>query len=361
DVNLEWIHYSISNTYNYISLTNTWNDTQSADGSWTINDATQNCAVYLNTAVFYKFAQIDVIGKFKNDDTIYEGKVNVIISLGDNTDLHNLVFNHVASQLDATDILHNILETRREDGMLNEKGDFCLDSEYMMYDISYSVPTSSSAIIESTPAKIVDTGSADYGRYLVTINPEGFYTTKASVGINVTIEIKEGYGISDTSLTQETRTLYFTTPPALTPDNYGFSNDSVFNSVKYQVFQQLPADERIASTGFAEASGKVTNSTGRYILLRDLIYCDSLHFSLDETVTDTSNAAVYDLMRLIEWASGTDKVAASAIGLNGSYTGNTTITDYDLTYKNGGTYTSLPSGTVLTTTAPASQTTSGTY
>ena len=96
-------------------------------------------AVYLNTAVFYTYAQIEVTGKFQGDETIYTGNVNVIIKLGENKELNDLVFNYVDSRLQEIDVLQNILDTRLKYGLKNERGDFYLDKKYMTFSLSYAV------------------------------------------------------------------------------------------------------------------------------------------------------------------------------------------------------------------------------
>lgn len=313
DIRLEKIEYSVSNTYNYITIDKTGNER----------------AVYLNTAVFYTYAQIEVTGKFQGDETIYTGNVNVIIKLGENKELNDLVFNYVDSRLQEIDVLQNILDTRLKYGLKNERGDFYLDKKYMTFSLSYSVPPASQGIISG----IEETADG----YWIKINPEGFYTSETEIGISVTIRLESS------ATNTETRILYFTVPPVLKPDDEGFSNLSVFNSVKYQVFSQLPEAEKSETTisddvaarlallppygantryetGFDINAGAtiLENTTKAYIFLWDAERCSKLDFYIGETELETDNYEVYRLMLLLQWATGTEKKAANAVaeGLN---------------------------------------------
>lgn len=313
DIRLEKIEYSVSNTYNYITIDKTGNER----------------AVYLNTAVFYTYAQIEVTGKFQGDETIYTGNVNVIIKLGENKELNDLVFNYVDSRLQEIDVLQNILDTRLKYGLKNERGDFYLDKRYMTFSLSYAVPPASQGIISG----IEETADG----YWIKINPEGFYTSETEIGISVTIRLESS------ATNTETRILYFTVPPVLKPDDEGFSNLSVFNSVKYQVFSQLPEAEKSETTisddvaarlallppygantryetGFDINAGAtiLENTTKAYILLWDAERCSKLDFYIGETERETDNYEVYRLMLLLQWATGTEKKAANAVaeGLN---------------------------------------------
>lgn len=313
DIRLEKIEYSVSNTYNYITIDKTGNER----------------AVYLNTAVFYTYAQIEVTGKFQGDETIYTGNVNVIIKLGENKELNDLVFNYVDSRLQEIDVLQNILDTRLKYGLKNERGDFYLDKKYMTFSLSYSVPPASQGIISG----IEETADG----YWIKINPEGFYTSETEIGISMTIRLESS------AANTETRILYFAVPPVLKPDDEGFSNLSVFNSVKYQVFSQLPEAEKSETTISDDVAARLTllppygantryetgfdinagatileNTTKAYILLWDAERCSKLDFYIGETESETDNYEVYRLMLLLQWATGTEKKAANAVaeGLN---------------------------------------------
>ena len=205
DIGLADLHYTVHSSYSFVSLTE--------GGS----------GVYLNSATFFTFAQMSVTGTFTDGET-EEGTVNIIIELGNNSELYDLVFAFVEKKFGAVDILQNILDTRAVYGAKYERGDFYLDAEYQGIGISYAPATKGAGITSIT---------VENGKWHAAVDPTGFATTESSVGIVVTVK-KEG----DTS-GGISRTLYVTAPGVIKPDNVGFANYSVFNSVKYQVTEAV--------------------------------------------------------------------------------------------------------------------------
>jgi hypothetical protein len=84
----------------------------------------------------------------------------------------------------------------------------------------------------------------------VSVDPAYFNSVDSQVGIKVSVSLKDSGTDKPTS-----RVLFFDTPAVIKPDSAGFANLSVFNSVKYQIYNQLPTDERgpDAASGFTEA------------------------------------------------------------------------------------------------------------
>lgn len=312
DIGLVNLSYSVLNAYNFISLDN--------------SDGCQ--AVYLNSATFYTFAQLNMIGDFGGGE-VYESTVNVIIELGANAELYELTFKHVEKSLSDVDILQNMLDTRVKYGMYNERGDFYLGSKYQTVNISYSKVDGYDAV-----EKIELEGDA----YHVYINADYFKSTQAAVAVKVKVNIDgDAFGSE--------RILYFKTPAVIKPDVYGFGNESVFHSVKYQLLQQLPEYERLEEsersqdgedpekteraerlsklppfsadtvydTGFVESNGLVTDLTSEYILQADIVRCKELYFSLAQTKTGTSNDTAYDMVRVLQWATSDKKTALGDI------------------------------------------------
>ena len=306
DIGLESIEYSVSTLYNYISC--------DIDGSG-------DSYAYLNTSVFYDYAQINVKGTFKNGEE-YTGVVNVIISLGDDSDLQNKVFRYIDGLLSEVNVLENILSTRRDEGMLHERGDFYLPPKYMTYAISYSIPESSKNVIKeivSPGASYTDNNGEgkvnESDMYLIRLNPEHFYSSETAIGINITIKLES----ADTG--SETRILYFNAPAVIKPDESGFENLGVFNSIKYQIYQQLADDERDGESGFTVSGSTLTSNTGAYILRRDAEVATKITLQIKGDTSATDNKAVYTLMRLIEWATGkTAGLPASSVWSSGGST-----------------------------------------
>lgn len=320
DIGLTNITYKVQNAYNFISL-----DTRSAGIK----------AVYLNTATFYTFAQIDVTGDFSFNSSLgknetYEATVNVLIELGSNSDLYDLAIDHVEKQASEIDILQNILDTRVKYGMGNERGDFYLPSVYQTIAISYS--KIGNAVSDIKP----ETDENGVLRYHFYINAEEFLSSESSVGIKVTVKMS-----GDQTSTGQSRNIYVNAPAVIKPDENGFSNYSVFSSAKYQTFSQLAdyekADSSAAgytgttdpdataraarlallptgdlkgySTGFVIAGETITNKTGDYILVRDAEQegVKNLTFTVADLSGEKSNSSVYRFVQLLNWATGSEK------------------------------------------------------
>ncbi len=321
DIGLTNITYKVQNAYNFISL-----DTGSAGIK----------AVYLNTATFYTFAQIDVTGDFGYNSSLgkqetYEATVNVLIELGSNSDLYDLAIDHVEKQASEIDILQNILDTRVKYGMGNERGDFYLPSVYQTIAITYSGIGSAVSKIEP------ETDESGKMRYHVFIDAEKFLSSESSVGIKVTVKM------SGDHTTGQSRNIYVNAPAVIKPDEDGFANYSVFSSAKYQTFTQLADYEkadssafgytgktdpdataraaRLAllpttgltgySTGFVIDTDKktITNKTGDYILVRDAEQegVKNLTFTVADLSGEKSNSSVYRFVQLLNWATGSEK------------------------------------------------------
>ena len=328
NVGLEEITYSQVSTYNFISL----------DQSATDTDGNKGVALYLDTPTFETFAQINIVGKFANDDTEYEGVVNVIISPGYDTSLNDLVFEHTEQLLNNVDVLQNILDTRKLNTMAGEKGDFTLDGTYNTYYIQYTIPSSSEKAISkvigysdedcnnevaSISGAYDSSDSSTYFteeqmkqivKYKICLNPEGFNYNESQFGVNVILMMPTTSGSPNSA----SRIQYFTCPGVIKCDSNGFSNMSVFNSVKYQVWTDLKKtsdesynndvksdDYTLSSdnTSFTISNNVVTNHTGAYILKHDAYFCTTLAFDTTEKYTSTDNHIIYGLSKLIDWAT----------------------------------------------------------
>ena len=339
------IKYSLISTYNFISI-----DQNAVD-----SDNKHGVAVYLAEATFQTFAQISVSAKFIGDDTAYTGVVNLIINTGYNTELNELVFNKIDSDLDNINILQNILNTRKEAGMIGENGNFTMKSNYQSYFISYGIPLSSKDVISKIIGYQVDESDnktlikeITYGTdftindikninlYEVVINPEGFGTNPTDFGINTILVMPTGASINTVSRVQ-----YFNCPGVIKPNSDGFSNLSVFNSTKYQVWYQL-AHEISSEKGndnvedldytttsdtasFTISNNILTNHTRAYILRHDAELCTKLAYNLSETITNTDNHIIYGLSKLIDWA-----VSDTRISLSERFSSDTTFNETNL-------------------------------
>ena len=329
DIGLIKLEYHVTNTYNYISI----GETVKGDATDTVPSA----YAYLNTPVFYTYAQIQITGYYSAEE-YYTDTVNVIISLGDNTELVNMVFRYVENLLNKVDILENILTTRKADGMANEKGDFTLPIGYMTYEITYSKPENdenANAISAITPIYSGEGDDQILSGHRISVDPAYFNSIDSQVGIKVSVSLK---GSGTSHVTPTSRVLYFNTPAVIKPDAAGFENLSVFSSVKYQIYNQLPVDERGPdnASGFAINGGTLVNNTGAYILVHDAKHNSITSLVLDlaaPTAADTVNSKVYTFSRLLEWATADTVYAASTVWTNGGSTtsdGKEYVTDKEL-------------------------------
>ena len=324
DIGLVGLSYTVQNAYNFVSLYKDGNDT----------------AIYLNAATFYTFAQVTVTGDFGNGE-VYTENVNVLIELGRDSELYDLAFSNVEKKLSEVNILQNILDTRLKYGMQNERGDFYLESSYQSVAIEYEPMASAGGVVSATALETDET-SAFYGWYHISVDSTKFSSSESSAGVRVTLKIQNDPH-------PPTRILYFNVPAVIKPDDRGFENYSVFNSVKYQTFTSLPEEERQQSTVSAEAEERLaalpritaeyatgfnvsggttkllTNATADYILVRDTQYVKKLSFAVGMTSgASDSHVAAYKLALLLDWATGsTEKELPFAIdGVDSSVKSN---------------------------------------
>lgn len=127
DLGLINIEYSIEPLYYFISITD-------EDSSSHVND------LYLTEATFQVYAEVTATGYFSSTER-YVGTIGIVIELGENAELQNIVFEYVEGYLNNIDVLQNIIDTRVLYGMANEKGDFTLPVTYTGFSIQYTMPT----------------------------------------------------------------------------------------------------------------------------------------------------------------------------------------------------------------------------
>lgn len=321
DIGLTNLTYTVKSGYNFITF-----------------DSTAQ-AVYLNSATFYTFAQMTVTGDFGDGET-YTENVNVIIELGSNSELYELVFSYVEKTINDVDILQNMLDTRVMYGAKYECGDFYLPAEYQGIAITCAPATANGSGISAITKETVKGEEM----WRVTVDPTNFTSGESSQGIKVSVK-KEG----DTSGGQN-RVLYVVAPAVIKPDSDGFANYSVFNSVKYQTVQKYSyavddndkLEERIKAlptvtvseadneldvskrTGFVTNSdGTVTNTTADYILAVDVNRVSELKLYVgNDSGASNSHNKAYQFAQLLAWATGGDKadLPVTVTGYSGAAT-----------------------------------------
>lgn len=302
--------------------------------------------LYLNNITLNNYASITITGNFGNDET-YSTNINISISVGSNTQLLERTFTQISEELSQISILGNILSTRIQSGMANEKGDFSLSVRYLDQETNqlsedYSVEYSGeSNIIPSITYNSVT------GKYDFSINPEYFNEYETTVAFTAKVYYRKG----QSGATFKDRTFYITVPAALHIKDFG--TISIYNATKYQVFNQLPAGEKTGTTGYTVSGSSLTDNNLDYILLRDIVgdadylaqynhnntsYLEKINYTSSNYATgteslsyltsstnptSTTDTLAYDFARLIEWATGDTRVTASSVVSNttalGSY------------------------------------------
>ncbi|MDY5983358.1 MAG: immunoglobulin-like domain-containing protein, partial [Anaeroplasma sp.] len=283
--------------------------------------------LYLNNITLNNYASITITGDFGNEEK-YSTNINISISVGSNTQLLEKTFSQISDELSQISILGNILSTRIQNGMANEKGDFSLSTRYLDEETNelsedYSVEYSGESNIITSITKNEETGKYDFS-----INPEYFNEYETTVAFTATVYYRK----DQTGETSKSRTFYITVPAALHIKDFG--TISIYNATKYQVFNQLPANEKTGTTGYTVSGTSLTDNNLDYILLRDIVgdrdylaqynhndtsylkkinYTSSNYAPGTESLsyltsstnpTSTTDTLAYDFARLIEWATG---------------------------------------------------------
>lgn len=320
NIGLESITYEQQKKFDYITLENS-------------NE------LYLNNITLNNYASITITGDFGNEEK-YSTSINISISVGSNTQLLEKTFSQISDELSQISILGNILSTRIQNGMANEKGDFSLSTRYLdqktnQLSEDYSVEYSGKSNIITSITKNEETGKYDFS-----INPEYFNEYETTVAFTATVYYRK----EQKGETHKDRTFYITVPAALHIKDFG--TISIYNATKYQVFNQLPAGEKTGTTGYTVSGSSLTDSNLDYILLRDIVgdanylaqynhnntsylekinYTSSNYASGTESLsyltsstnpTSTTDTLAYDFARLIEWATGDTRATASSVVSN---------------------------------------------
>ena len=178
--------------------------------------------------------------------------------------------------------------------------------------------------------------------YRISVDMSKASSVESRVPINVTVKY------TSTPTVEDTRSLYVTVPAVIRPDDSGFSNYSVFSTVKYQLMRHLPAEEKVGfDSAFKTVTDGIRNNTPAYILVKDIERCsgnggawysgiydgeeltinhgevmDSLRLYVKRASSgvNADDVTIYDFLRLIEWATGSERVTADTY-LVGTYSG----------------------------------------
>jgi len=320
-------------TYSYISLN------EDDDGGY---------QVYLPQSTMETYGELTITGEFSTGD-VYEGKVLVIIATGSDTTIYDAAFKSAKETLEQANVLKNILASRVANGMGEEEAYIYMpatlttasgEAVTMTYDTSTAdeegVVTEVSTEKESVD---IDGDGEKEDCYKITLDPTKFSDVETTVPITV---YAEWNGMT------RNNTLSFTVPAAVHTADLG-DDASLFNSIKYQIYQQLPSAEQTGESGFTVKGTAITNSTPDYILLRDIwgdekynakyewyteqnnhyeyegygttkyAGCEELWFYTTENNTSYTDSTARDFAALINWATGKSTCTAQSVVKN---TGN---------------------------------------
>lgn len=250
---LDSLTYELSPSFHYLSMLDASN------------------RIHLVEPTLETYAEVLIKGKFSNErDKEYTSSIGIQIKTLDNTQLHKQILNYIQTLLNEVDILQNVLDTRAQLGMANERGDFTLPSEYKGFDLTY---TSTSPLF-SKIEYIQPTADAD-GKCLFRLDLSKLSQKPSAAIIQAGIRIKGG---SSESLKTESP-MKVNTPSAIVIADGGIADTELFNSIKIQTVQQLLNKDGTLQQGVptitasTEGDGQLLNG---YILLHDVLQVKKL-------------------------------------------------------------------------------------
>lgn len=247
---------------------------------------TTNPYVALNQITFESFCQINIHAKFDGVEEIISDKVNIEIDLQNNPELIARVVSYIQSEANNVNVLNNMLTTRLE-GIEKESGNFTLPNEYNGFNISYELVS----------------GEATYSisnnqNNLFIVNPDQFklidYYAKIKIIITVADKVVDDTHFAEVKM-----------PGAIHNDDNGFSNESIFYSVKYQVLQQIFATNSGTPSITLPTDFEGIKSLGNYILMHDILLCDTLIFEIEDSQVKIDVQEFELIDDLINWATST--------------------------------------------------------
>lgn len=324
--------YSIDKaTYSYIDLVE-FTDTP-AQGD---TPAQTHQVVVLRQSTFNTLAEVQVTAKFETGDSKEETSVIYVnIQLGENKALGDQVLAYVRNKLSEVNVLQNMLDTRVNG---EEKGDFELPAEYSGFDIIYQVKKDTNIVTtvnvdEDKNKNIVENGEFE-------INAEGFKNVAHDVTVTVSVLIKDTHTISTNNVIASDD-MTFTVPAAIHCDTtYGFSDSTLFQSVRTQVMEQ-------ATPAYSKNGDAFVDADKNYILVRDIENCTTLNIDGTDVTNVCLNGLTYftnlTTFEARDFTGQTDKLSRAAAtfkSLNSLTLSNVGLTDLtpvlelDLAYLN---------------------------
>lgn len=315
DLGIEELSYEVESVYYYIS---TDIDTVSyANANLLPGSLVTSASVYLNQITYSKAARIKIRGYFDNGD-VEETYITLTIALSSST-LANEVFEDVQNHLNSVNVLQNILDTREENGIINEKGDFEIPANVDVVNLTYtSLEPLLYDFLKDENGNLIKNENGNYVVVFKDLTHLSLTDRKVNISCSIVVEGE---------LEQpQTATLSFVVPGAVTTNNFtvfdfdkSVNSKNIFYSLKFQTLQQSTEDPYyIKNNGGTDKKLNIVTSLDdiyampEYILMYDIQNTNQLMFEYGSStvVIDYYDISVFE--QIIEWATSTTKVKVSA-------------------------------------------------
>ena len=330
------IKYSLEATYQYLTLNQELN-----------GDVVTDASVGLNNITYSKAARVLITATFDNGEVL-TSYIVITINLGESS-LADEVYEDVQIELNKVDVLQNILDTRAENGVLNESGDFKIPAKIDIIKLQY---TSLNTNLYSIQTNYVKDEQGNYTTEVesYTVHFEDLkYLNLSDSNIQIQCQIVVD-SIDEEGNLEETvinpKVLYFTVPGAITSNNFvsskivdgtlveekilDFSNEKIetlFYSIKLQTLQQAGCEyyDKTNNIKLVDVTDPaVIKGLGQYILIDDIDHVNKLMFEFGRNETILNYYDINILSEIIAWATNDDgaKVKVENSSFSGSIAAN---------------------------------------
>ena len=316
DLGIIDIEYSKESMYQYIELEQAVS-----------NDIVTEATVKLSQVTYSKYARIEIIATFDNNEEI-SAFITIAIIL-EESDLAYEVFDDIQLELDKVDVLKNILNTRKDEGVKYERGDFYLPARVDVVEVEYVSQDSNLYTV------IPIYGTDEEGNQIIDKYQVHFVDLKYLDISDKRVSIKCNIVDREQQTVITTQDLFFSVPGAITTNNFesmyvedgqvntvkifNMSDQDIkrlFYSIKLQVLQQAesPFYDKKTVGGIVNLNDvydvSMIYSLGEYILFEDIDDVTKLIFEYGRNETILNYYDLEILFAIFEWALIEDEVSA---------------------------------------------------
>ena len=330
------IKYSLEATYQYLTLNQELN-----------GEVVTEASIGLNNITYSKAARVLITATFDNGEVL-TSYIVITINLGESS-LADEVYDDVQIELNKVDVLQNILDTRAENGVLNESGDFIIPAKIDIIKLQY---TSLNTNLYSIQTNYVKDEQGNYTTEVesYTVHFEDLkYLNLSDSNIQIQCQIVVD-SIDEEGNVEETvinpKVLYFNVPGAITSNNFvsskivngalveekilDFSNEKIetlFYSIKLQTLQQAGCEyyDKTNNIKLVDVTDpEIIKGLGQYILIDDIDHVNKLMFEFGRNETILNYYDINILSEIIAWATNGDgaKVKVENSSFSGSIAAN---------------------------------------